>query len=122
MNSNCTSDNEDGKSYSSSVPARGCGMEAASEPQHRTRVNSGAGRSVWVSMHRNATPDIQRRQDGSRSGGGGKEHRLTPGDLSGSSKRGRDFGDVDPKPREKSDRPIVALKPGNAGGAKGATG
>ncbi len=47
-------------------------MEAASEPQHRTKVNSSAGRLVGVSVPGNATPDIQSRQDGIRSGGGGK--------------------------------------------------
>ena len=97
-------------------------MEAASEPQHRTRVNSIAGRIVWVSAPRSATPNIQPWRYGTRSGSGGKEHGLTPGDLHGSSMRGRDIGDDDVTTVEKSDRPIVALKLGNAGGAKGTTG
>ncbi len=97
-------------------------MEAGSEPQHRTRVNSRAGRLVWVSVPRNVTPDIQSGQDGIGSGGGGKSCVLTPGDLLGSASCGRTGGDVGPKPEEKSDHLIRALKPGNAGGAKGVTG
>jgi hypothetical protein len=34
---------------------------------------------------------------------------------------GRDRGNATPTPGEKSDHPIRALKPGNAGGAKGVT-
>ena len=102
--------------------ARFRGMEAASEPQHRTEVNSRAGRSVWVSVRSNATPSSQSRQDGSGSGGGGKTCDLTLGGLHGSGLAGRTAGDGGPTPMEKSDRLIVATKPGNAGGAKGATG
>ena len=98
------------------------GMEAASELQHRTQVNAGSGRPVWVSVRSNATPDIQSRQDGRRRGGGRKTCDLTLGDLYGSGKAGRTVGDDGPMPEEKSDRLIVARKPGNAGGAKGATG
>ena len=96
-------------------------MEAASEPQHRTKVNSCAGRLVWVSVPRNATPDIQSRQDGNGSGGGGKSCVLTPGDLLGSAICGRSGGDVGPMLEEKSDHLIRAMKLGNAGGAKGVT-
>ena len=101
---------------------RRCGMEAGSEPQHRTKVNSSAGRLVGVSVRRNATPDIQSRQDGIRSGGGGKSCVLTPGELLRSASCGRTGGDVGPMPEEKSDHLIRAMKPGNAGGAKGVTG
>jgi hypothetical protein len=97
-------------------------MEAGSELQHRTRVNSGAGRSVWVSVPRNAMPDIQSRQDGSRSGRGRKECGLTLGGLFGSATGGSGIGDDAARPGEKSDHPIVVTKPGNAGGAKGVTG
>jgi hypothetical protein len=103
-------------------PVRGCGMEARSEPQHRTRVNSGAGRSVWVSVPRNVTPDIQSRQDGIRSGGGGKSCVLTLGDLSESTMSGSPCRDAWTTLWEKSDHPIRVMKPGNAGGAKGVTG
>jgi hypothetical protein len=97
-------------------------MEARSEPQHRTRVNSGAGRPVWVSVQRNATPSIQSRQDGIRSGSGGKFCDLTLGDLPRSAVSGSAARDGGARPWEKSDHLIVARKPGNAGGAKGMTG
>lgn len=97
-------------------------MEAASELQHRTKVNVGTGRPVWVSVRSNATPDIQSRQDGRRRGGGRKICDLTLGDLHGSGNAGRTVGDDGPTPGEKSDRLTVAMKPSNAGGAKGATG
>lgn len=97
-------------------------MEAASELQHRTKVNSGAGRAVWVSVRPNATPNIQSRQCGSGSGGGGKSSGLTLGDLPESALGGRTGGDAGSTLGEKSDHPIVATKPGNAGGAKGVTG
>ena len=97
-------------------------MEAGSEPQHQTRVNSGEGRPVWVSVRTNTTPGIQSWQDGNRSGGGGKSEVLTPGGLLGSALSGRSVGDGEPKRGEKSDHPIVAVRTGNAGGAKGVTG
>ena len=100
------------------LPVRGCGMEASSEAQHRTRVNSGAGFPVWVSGPMTATPGIQSRQAGSRSGGGAKWSCLTLGDLDESAGRGR----REPMLVEESDRLIVVMKPGNSGGAKGATG
>ena len=122
MNSNCTSEIDAGRSGSARESVRRCGMEAASEPQHRTRVNSRAGRPVWVSVPRNATPGIQSRRDGIRSGSGGKSCVLTLGDLLGSARSGRAVGDGGPMPGEKSDHPVVVMKPGNAGGAKGVTG
>ncbi len=97
-------------------------MEACSEPQHRTRVNSCAGRPGRVSVRASATPSIQSGQDGIGSGGGGKSCGLTLGDLQGSALSGRAVRDGGTKPVEKSDHLIVALKPGNAGGAKGVTG
>ncbi len=97
-------------------------MEAGIEPQHRTKVNSSAGRLVWVSVQRNVTPYFQLRQDGIRSGGGGKSCVLTPGDLLGSADCGSAGGNVGPMLKEKSDHLIRAMKPGNAGGAKGVTG
>ncbi len=106
-----------------SEPVRGCGVEARSEPQHRMRVNSGAGRPVWVSVPGDATPGIQSRQDGIRSGSGGKFCDLTPGDLPGPARRsGSGVRDGVAKPWEKSDHLVVARKPSNAGGAKGMTG
>lgn len=104
-------------------PARACGMEAASQTEHRTKVNFRKGRSVWVSVRWNAMPDIQSWQDGSGSGGTVKLCNLTPGELTGSAFRdGRMVSNGRPTPGEKSDHLVVALKPGNAGGAKGVTG
>lgn len=122
MNSNCTSEVGTGRAGLRREPVRGCGMEAGSEPQHRTGVNSGAGRLVWVSVPSNVTPDIQSRQDGTRSGGGGKSCVLTLGDLLGSAGSGRAAGDDGSMPEEKSDHLIGAVKSGNADGAKEVTG
>jgi hypothetical protein len=122
VKSNCTRTHGDGMAYPANEPVRGCGMEARSETQPRTYVNSDAGWSAWVSVPPNATPDIQSWQDSIRSGGGVKSWSLTLGDLCGSSSRGRPRGNTGSKPAEKSDHPIVAMKPGNAGGAKGVTG
>ena len=121
VNSSCTNINGDGIAYPTCEPVRGCEMEAGSEAQHRTKVNSKAGWSVWVSVREEATPNIQSWQSSSRSGGGVKFYRLTLRDLCGSSSRGRTIGNEGSKPIEKSDHLIVAMKPGNAGGAKGVT-
>jgi hypothetical protein len=75
-----------------------------------------------VSVPRNVTPGIQSRQDGIRSGSGGKFCDLTLGDLPWSAESGSGVSDGVAKPWEKSDHPIVVRKPGNAGGAKGMTG
>lgn len=47
---------------------------------------------------------------------------LTLGGLCGSANGGSDLGDEAAKLAEKSDHLVVAMKPGNAGGAKGVTG
>ncbi len=74
-------------------------------------------------MPLNATPGIQSRQAGSGGGGGEKSFILTPRDLlwsgNGRTQEGNDAGSM---LEEKSDRLIVAMKPVNAGGAKGAMG
>jgi hypothetical protein len=100
-------------------PARACGMEARDVPQHRTKVKPRKAGLIWVSVPPLAMPDIQSRQDGSEDGGGGKLRALTRGDLHGSASCGRRLGDGLSRPVEKSDHFIRALKPGNAGGAKG---
>ena len=102
-------------------PARACGVEARGQPQHRTQVKPRKAGPTWVSVPPSATPDIQSRRDGTGDGGGGKWLVLTPGDLGGCVTRGRRRGDALPTPTEKSDHPIVAMKPGNAGGARGVT-
>jgi hypothetical protein len=66
-------------------------------------------------------PDIQSWSYGSRGGGGAKFQDLTPGDLLGSAPCGRAARKGGSMPEEKSDHLVVALKPGNAGGAKGVT-
>ena len=96
-------------------------MEACSEAQHRTKVNPCAGRTTWASGPPTATPDIRLWSYGIGGGGGAKISCLTPGDLLASAASGRRRRKALPTGQEKSDRPIVALKPGNAGGAKGAT-
>lgn len=122
VNSSCTNISGDGRAYPMCEPARGCEMEAGSEAQHRTEVNSDAGWPVWVSTPEHVMPDIQSWQDSTRSGGGAKSCHLILGDLWRSSSRGRTREDTGSKPTEKSDHLIVAMKPGNAGGAKGVTG
>ena len=101
---------------------RKCGMEARSVLQHRMKVNSGAGRSVWVSVLRYVMPNIQSRQPGNWSGGGSKFWILTLGDLPESTTSGSPGRDAGAKLWEKSDHLIRASKLGNASGAKGVTG
>lgn len=108
---------------SARASARSCGMEALDEPQHRTKVKLRKAFGVWVSVPANATPDIQTRPRGIGDGRGGTLCVLTQGDLYESTWCGRRGGGNDdpPMPVEKSDHPVVVLKPGNAGGAKGVT-
>jgi hypothetical protein len=103
-------------------PVRACGMEARDETQHRTKVKPCKAGLTWESVPSNVTPDIQSRQDGNEDGSGGTLLVLTRGDLHGSAWSGRRLGDGLPRSVEKSDSPIRAGKPGNAGGAKGGMG
>lgn len=98
-------------------------MEAVSEPQHRTKVNLSAGCLAWVSVPSNMTPGIRSLPGSSRGGSGGTLLNLTPRDLHRSELLGRADGGNDRRLMsvEKSDHPIVVMKPGNAGGAKGVT-
>ena len=103
-------------------PARACGVEARGKPQHRTQVKPRKAGPTWVSVPPSATPGIQLGRDGTGDGGGGKWLVLTPGGLGGSMEDdGRRRGNAPPKPTEESDHSIVAMKPGNAGGARGVT-
>jgi hypothetical protein len=102
-------------------PVRACGMEAGSRARHRTKVNPRKGRTIWVSVPESVMPDIQSWSYGSGGGGGAKFQDLTPGDLPGSARGGRSARKGGPMLGEKSDHLVVALKPGNAGGAKGVT-
>ena len=103
---------------------RSCGMEAVGAAQHRTKVKLRKAPVVWVSMPANVTPNIQTRPGGIGDGSGAKLCVLTQGDLYVSALSGRAGGGNDDRPKhvEKSDHPIVVMKPGNAGGAKGVTG
>jgi hypothetical protein len=105
-------------------PVRARGVEARGEPRHRTQVKPCKAGPTWVSTPDSAMPDFQSRRDGIGDGGRGKLFVLTPGELGGAALcGGRRGGDnALPTPAEKSDHLVVALKPGNAGGAKGVTG
>ena len=124
MNSNCTGSEPNNvktdlrRGFST---VRKCEMEAASEPQHQTRVNSGAGWAEWVSKRPFATPYILMCQHSSKSGSGGKFYWLTLRDLYRSTMRGRSVREDVPTLIEKSDHLIVVMKPSNVGGAKGVT-
>ena len=106
--------------------ARPCGMEARDEPQYRTQVNPTAGWSgpgECASQHEAQYP----------TGAGGVVGAAIAGHCSplpqeissGPRPQGRGSvqggNDAYAMPVEKSDHPVVALKPGNAGGAKGVT-
>ncbi len=130
MNSNCTGFklnngkptavvNPFGREFST---ARECEMEAASEPQHQTRVNSRAGWAEWVSKRQFAMPYILMCQHSIKSGRGGKFFWLTLRDLYRSMiTSGRSVREGVPMSIEKSDHLIVVMKPSNVGGAKGVT-
>ena len=68
-------------SESNCIAVRPCGMEAVSEPQHRTKVNLSAGSLAWVSVPVIMTPSIRSWPGSSRGGSGGTLLNLTPGDL-----------------------------------------
>jgi hypothetical protein len=118
--------------------ARACGMEVKSQMQHRTKVNSFAGRPGWVSAPVCATPSFRLSQVGSGSGSGRKWYALTPGELFRSTivvvgtAMFRQCLKIlwiwirwqvarQPNPEMQSDHLIVALKLANASGAKGMT-
>ncbi len=113
-----------GRTPCRAVPARSCGMEALDAAQHRAKAKFRKALEVWVSVPSNVTPDIQSRPRSTGIGGGAKLCVLTQGDLCVSASSGRWGGGNDDPPRhaEKSDHPVVVMKPGNAGGAKGVTG
>ena len=104
--------------------ARPCGMEALDVPQHRTQVNPSAG---WPGPGECALQHDARYPTGTRSvvGAVAARHRsFLPREISTGPRGGsvHEGNDVCAKPVEKSDHPVVAVKPGNAGGAKGVTG
>jgi hypothetical protein len=104
-------------------------MEAVSVPQPRTQVNFYAGCLGWVSVPRITTPNIRSFPVSSGSECGGTYLNLTPRDLLRSgvllarTRSGKACGGNNNRltSQEKSDHLIVALKSGNADGAKGVT-
>jgi len=108
-----------------SVSVRSCGMEALDAAQHRAKAKLRKANEVWVSVPSNVTPDIQSRPRSSGDGGGVKLCVLTQGVLHGSAAA---VGGKEATTThrclsvERSDHFVVAMKPGNAGGAKGVTG
>ena len=107
---------------------RPCGMEARGQAWNRTPVNPRSGRRGFGQVCLATRRPMSDRGSGGRGGGvHAKRLILTPGDLHCSTFPGRGCGngcegnDASVTAVEKSDHPIVALKPGNAGGAKGVT-
>jgi hypothetical protein len=101
--------------------ARARGEEAVDELQHRTQVKPREAGLVEASVLGNATPDIQ-----PWSGRcGGRERQDIDCSYSKRSLWVRASGRAGgiendrPKPREKSDFPVVAMKLVKASGAKG---
>ena len=105
--------------------ARSCEMEALGVTLHRVRSNLLKASKVWVSERRIAKPNTRSRPGCSGGGVARNFAHLTRGDLLRSPivDRGRwvERKDYPPTCQEKSDRLVVVQRPGNAGGAKGAT-
>ncbi len=104
--------------------ARSCGMEALDVPQHRTQVNPSAGWSglgKCARQHDARYPTVAGPVVGAAAAG---HCSLLPREISTGPRGGsvHEGNDVCAMPVEKSDHPVVAMKPGNAGGAKGVTG
>lgn len=115
----------DGRRTTQSGSARPCGMEAGDAVLHRTKVKLRKACASWMSVRPNATSISRSSSTCSGDGVARNLTHLTQGDLwsSAGSGLGRWGGlSNDPSTRlEKSDRLVRALKPGNAGGAKGTT-
>jgi len=99
-------------------------MEAVDEPQRRAQAKLRKAIRDWVSVPPDVTPDIQSSPRGIGDGEGGKLCVLTRGDLQRSRSRvgGEEETTTHRCLEEKSDHLVVAMKPSNAGGAKGVTG
>ena len=106
---------------------RPCGMEARGEPWYRTQVNPYAGRlglgeCAW--QHEAQYPTVTKLVVGASIA---RHCSSLPREISTSplpygGGRRYEGNDVLPKLVEKSDHPIVAMAPGNAGRGKGVTG
>ncbi len=103
---------------------RPCGMEAGGQAWYRTQVNPQTGWLDRASALRGTKPDIRPGRGSNEGGDRAKRFNLTPGDphrsapQGGSRHRGNDASAM---PVQKSDHPIVVMKPVNAGRAKGVT-
>ncbi len=104
--------------------ARSCEMEALDQLQHRAKAKLRKAVRAWVSAPSSVTPHIQSWLCGTGDGVVGSSVHLTRGELSGSAQAvGGEEETTTRRCRwEQSDHLVVALKPGNAGGAKGVTG
>ena len=116
---------EAGDMTSDVFAVRPCGMEALDVPQHRTQVNPSAG---WPEQGECAREHDARISTvaGTVFGAGAAGHCSSlPQEISmGPPRGGRGLGgdDEHPMPVESADHLVVAMKPGNAGGAKGVAG
>ena len=104
-----------------------CGMEARGEPRYRTQVNPCAGWSGQgkCAHERDALyPTVAGTVVGAAIAGhcSSLPREISTSPLPYGGGRRYEGNDVLPKLVEKSDHPIVAMKPGNAGRAKGVTG
>ena len=105
--------------------ARPCGMEAVGEPQRRTQVNPCAGRpglGKCARQHDARYPIEVGTVFGAAAAGHCSSllQEISMGPPQGGSAHGGNDGCA--MPMEKSDHPVVAVRPGNTGGAKGVTG
>lgn len=106
--------------------ARSCGMEARGQAWNRTRVNPRSGR--WGLGKRAFQRDARYPTEAPAVEGAAfmRSDSSLPQEVSTAPPRpswrggnGCEGNDASVMAAEKSDHPIVALKPGNAGGAKG---
>ena len=105
--------------------ARSCGMEARDTPWYRTQVNPCTGRDgrgKRAAQREARYPIVAGAVEGAAITG---TYLPLPQEICVGPRLWRGSGcgvnDNSAKPTQKSDHPIVALKPGNAGGAKGVT-
>lgn len=99
-------------------------MEAGNEPQHRTQVNLSAGFLDLGERARQRDARFPIVVGGVFEAGAAGHCSTLPQEISmgpACAGRAREGNDERPMSMEKSDHPIVASMPGNAGGAKGVT-
>lgn len=112
------------------LAVRPCGMEARDEPQHRTRVNpcaGGFGLGECARQHDARYPTATESVVGAAAAGPWPSlpQEISTGPRPGFGRVGGSAGggnDAARRPWRSRITPYVALRPGNAGGAKGVTG